>query len=71
MIYAARRHNESYLWEKYSFEIDTRPGLIVSDRANTREASMWRRSMPLLEISDCRDRLDALNDEFECDDVDF
>ena len=58
--------------EKYTFEIDTRPELIVSDRAtNTREASMWRRSMPLLEISDRRDRLDALNDEFEHDHVDF
>jgi len=45
-----RRCNESYLWEKYTFEID-RPGLIVSDRAtNTREVSMWRRSMPLLRI---------------------
>ena len=57
MIYATHRHNESYPREKYTFEIDTRPELIVSDRAtNTREASMWRRSMPLLEISDRRDR---------------
>jgi len=37
---------------------------------------MWYRSMSLLRISDCRDRLDALNDElgaimwiFENDDV--
>ena len=66
MIYAARRRNESYPQEKYTFEIDTRPELIVSDRAtNTRETSMWRRSMSLLEIPDHRDRLDALNDEFE------
>ena len=32
---------------------------------------MWRRSTPLLEISDRRDRLDALNDEFEHNHVDF
>ena len=32
---------------------------------------MWRRSTPLLEISDRRDRLDAINDEFEHDYVDF
>ena len=29
MIYSARRHNETYPREKYSFEIDTRPELIV------------------------------------------
>ena len=56
MIYAAHRRNETYPREKYTFEIDTRPKLIVSDRAtNTREASMWRRSMPLLEISNLVD----------------
>ena len=70
MIYAARRRNETYLRKKYTFEIDIRPELIVSNRAtNTREASMWHRNMLLLEISDRRDRLDALNDEF--DHVDF
>ena len=46
------------------------PGLIVSNRAtNTREA--WRHSMPLLEISDRRNRLNELNDEFEFDHMNF
>ena len=45
MMYAARRRNETYPREKYTFEIDTRPEMIVLDRAtNTREASMWRHS---------------------------
>ena len=72
MIYVVRRRNEMYPREKYTFEIYTRPGLIVSDRAtSTRETSMWRHSVSLLEISNRRDRLDALNDEFERDHVDF
>jgi len=67
MIYAARRRNESYPREK--FEIDTHPGLIVLIEQQI-PVSMCR-SMLLLRVSDRRDKLDALNDEFECGCVDF
>jgi len=54
---------------KNTFEIDTRPGLIVLIEQQI-PVSMCR-SMLFLRVSDHRDKLDALNEEFECDCVDF
>jgi len=57
---------------KDTFEIDIHPEPIVSNRTiNIREASMWRRSTPLLGTLDCRDRSGALNVEFVRDHEDF
>jgi len=71
MICAARRYNETYPWEKYMLEIDTWRFILSNQAINIREASMWHRSIPLLGILDHRNGLDALNDEFERDHVDF
>jgi len=70
MICAARRYNETYPWEKYMLEIDIRRFILSDQATNIREASMWHRR-PLLGILDHRNGLDALNDEFERDHVDF
>jgi len=67
-----RTRNASYRRERYTFEIDIHPESIVSNRAtNIREASMWRRSTPLLGTLDRRDRPGSLNDEFVRDRKDF